>query len=200
MKSKMMRLIDLELGDVLRRHRFGRVAVSVLPTDAFHLTRSAVLRRFGWRLGRGALLASTPRLLGSGPLHRRLTVGAGVYVNSGAVWDLGAEIELGENVHIGQGVSLLTTTHKTGDATCRAGDLVHAPISVGAGSWIAAGTTVLAGSTIGAGSIVAAGCLVRSDVPANCLFGGVPGRVIRMLDDDIDELATDVVEQLATTA
>lgn len=172
-----------ECGDIFRLHRIGRYAVSLFPTDSLQLTRAAVLRLFGWNLGTGVQFASTPRLLGSGPLHRRITIGNGAYVNSGAVWELGAEIRIGENVHIGSGVSLLTTSHAIGDETCRAGELIRKPIVVGDGVWLSAGSMVLPGVTVGAGSIVAAGCVVRSDVPANCVFGGVPGRVLRRFDE-----------------
>lgn len=37
--------------------------------------------------------------------------------------------------------------------------------------------------TIGKNCIVAAGAVVTKDVPDNCLVGGVPARVICMLDE-----------------
>ena len=181
---KLRQTAYVELRDIVRWHRLGRWATAMLPDDTCHRSRVRVLRLFGWRIGHGTVLAATPRLLGSGDLHRRLTVGRDVYVNVGAVFELGADITIGDSVHIGQGVSLLTTTHAVGPAACRAGGIVRGPINVGAGTWIAAGSTVLAGVTIGEGSIVAAHCLVRDDVPDNCVFGGVPGRVIRSLDGD----------------
>lgn len=193
--QKLRQTIYVELRDIMRRHRLGRWATAILPMDTCHRSRVRILRRFGWKLGHGTVLAATPRLLGSGDLHHRLTVGRGVYVNVGAIFELGAEIEIGDHVHIGQGVSLLTTTHEVGPAACRAGGMFQSPITVGAGTWIAAGATVLAGVTIGEGVIIAAKCLVRNDVPDNCVFGGVPGRVIRFLDDELRTVApTHLVE------
>jgi maltose O-acetyltransferase len=180
--EKFRRTAFVELRDVVRAHRLGRWAAAMLPVDTCLRSRVRILRLFKWKLGDGTILSATPRLLGDGDLCRRLTVGRGVYVNIGAVWELGAEIEIGDHVHIGQSVSLLTTTHEFGPAECRAGDLVRSPIRVGAGTWIGAGATVLAGVRIGQGSIIASNCLVREDVPDNCVFGGVPGRVLQLLD------------------
>lgn len=183
--------VSVEMREIARWHRLGRWAAAVLPIDTCHALRVRVLRRFGWNIGEGTVLAATPRLLGSGDLRRRLTIGRLVYINVGAVFELGAEIEIGDRVRMGQGVSLLTTTHEVGDRACRAGARVDRPITVGAGSWIGVGSTVLPGVTIGEGSIVAAGCVVSDDVPPNCVFGGVPGRVIRTLTDN-EHVAADI--------
>jgi maltose O-acetyltransferase len=182
--QKLKQTLYVEFRDIVRWHRLGRMAAALLPSDTCHRSRVRVLRLFGWKIGHGTVLAATPRLLGSGDLHRRLDIGRWAYLNVDVVLELGDTIDIGDSVHIGQGVSLLTTTHEVGPASCRAGGMTQAPITVGAGTWIAAGSTVLAGVTIGSGSIIAANCLVRDDVPDNCVFGGVPGRVVRMLDDD----------------
>ena len=38
------------------------------------------------------------------------------------------------------------------------------------------------GVTIGENSVIAAGAVVTKDVPANCVAGGVPARVLKELD------------------
>jgi carbonic anhydrase/acetyltransferase-like protein (isoleucine patch superfamily) len=64
---------------------------------------------------------------------------------------------------------------------------------VGAGALIGIGAVVLGRAQIGAGSLVAAGSVVRpgARVPAGVLFAGVPGRVVRELNDDDRELFAD---------
>ncbi|TIQ08783.1 MAG: sugar O-acetyltransferase, partial [Mesorhizobium sp.] len=47
--------------------------------------------------------------------------------------------------------------------------------------WLCANVTVLKGVRIGARSVIAAGSVVTSDIPPNCLAGGVPCKVIRSL-------------------
>lgn len=189
MLAKVRRVLLYECADLFRAHRLGALLAALLPSSTFNYTRVYVLRLFGWNVEPGALFASTPQLLGSGRLLDRLTVGHGVFVNVGGIWDLGGAITIRDHVHLGPNVSLLTTTHEVGDKERRGGTLASRPITIGDGAWIGAGAIVLQGCTIGAGSIVAAGCVVRSDVPANCLFGGVPGRVLRRLDHNGDRSA-----------
>lgn len=49
--------------------------------------------------------------------------------------------------------------------------------------WVGMGAIILKGVTIGANSVVAAGSVVVSDIPANCLAGGNPARVLKLLGD-----------------
>lgn len=42
--------------------------------------------------------------------------------------------------------------------------------------------TILQGVTIGDNAIVAAGAVVTKDVPANAIVGGVPAKVIKMIE------------------
>lgn len=53
------------------------------------------------------------------------------------------------------------------------------PIVIGDRAWIGANATILTGVTIGENAVVAAGSVVTKDVPANCLVGGVPAKVIK---------------------
>lgn len=53
------------------------------------------------------------------------------------------------------------------------------PIFIGNKVWIGTNVTVLKGVKIGDGCVIAAGSLVTKDIPANCLAGGVPAKVIK---------------------
>lgn len=53
------------------------------------------------------------------------------------------------------------------------------PIIIEDNVWIGARSTILKGVTIGKNSVVAAGSIVTKDVPANCLVGGVPARILK---------------------
>jgi acetyltransferase-like isoleucine patch superfamily enzyme len=48
--------------------------------------------------------------------------------------------------------------------------------------WLGANVTILQGVTIGDNAIIAAGAVVTKDVPANAIVGGVPAKVIKMID------------------
>ena len=55
------------------------------------------------------------------------------------------------------------------------------PIIIGDNVWIGTGTIILPGVTIGDGAIVAAGSVVNKSVPENCIYGGNPAELIRLL-------------------
>ena len=52
--------------------------------------------------------------------------------------------------------------------------------------WIGGNVTILPGVTIGNNVVVAAGAVINKDVPDNTLVGGVPARVIKVIENDIN--------------
>jgi len=62
-----------------------------------------------------------------------------------------------------------------------------APVVIKDSVWIGSGAIILRGVTIGEGAAVAAGSVVTKDVPANTLVAGVPARVIRVLNQEIEK-------------
>ena len=65
----------------------------------------------------------------------------------------------------------------------RAGDNVYESIFVEKGVWIGANATILPGIRIEEGAIIAAGAVVTKNVKKNCLYGGVPAKLIKCLDN-----------------
>jgi maltose O-acetyltransferase len=62
-----------------------------------------------------------------------------------------------------------------------------APVRIGNDVWIGGNVTILPGVTIGNNVVVAAGAVVTKDVPDDSLVGGVPARLIREIENDVDE-------------
>ena len=87
--------------------------------------------------------------------HQEITIGRGVAISENfTIWDSDAHEIIG-----------------AGNPT--------APIVIGDRVWIGTSVTVLKGVTIGDGAIIAAGSLINKDIPANCLAGGVPAKVLK---------------------
>ena len=133
---------------------------------------------------------------------RFITLGAGSHLQRRctlyAIW--GDPIEIGTNVYIGAETMLWTGTHEVGPAVQRCGPGLTRPIKIGDGCWLGARVTVLGGVEIGAGCVIAAGALVNKDVPPNELWGGVPARLIRKLEEWSTRSTGGVPNSLGTLA
>jgi len=97
----------------------------------------------------------------------------------------------------------LTTLHADVGEPCLVGDRVgigHRAIVHGCrvedDVLVGMGAVVLTGAVLGRGSLVAAGAVVTEgvEIPPNSLVAGVPGRVIRELDDALRERIAGTVE------
>ena len=56
------------------------------------------------------------------------------------------------------------------------------PIVLKKNAWVGARAVILPGVTVGEGAVVASGAVVTKDVPARAIVGGVPAKVIKMID------------------
>ncbi len=141
--------------------------------------------RAGPRLGDGAWIAPSADVIGD------VTLGAHVSVWYQCVLrgDI-APISVGEDTNIQD----LTMVHVDVDRPCTIGARVgigHRAIIHGCDveddCLIGMGAVVLTDAVVGAGSVVAAGALVTEGtrVPPGSLVVGVPGRVVRAVDDDL---------------
>jgi acetyltransferase-like isoleucine patch superfamily enzyme len=119
----------------------------------------------------------------------KLYQGASIYVAPNAVLELKGEkgfmntnstlncfchIEIGDDCGIGDNVTIADSDHHSIN-----GKNPTAPIIIGNHVWICSNAMICAGVTIGDGSVVAAGAVVVNDVPAHCLVGGVPAKVLK---------------------
>lgn len=164
--------------------------MSLLPSDVGGRLRGRLLRLAGCDLHPNVIFSSKPRLLGEGNIAPRLHAGQGVVVNDRVTFELGADITLGPYVGLGPDVMILTTSHIIAEGEHRWGDSVLRPVEIHEGAWIGARAIVLPGVTVGASSVVGANSVVTKDVPPNVVVGGVPAKVIRVLEPGEDATAT----------
>jgi carbonic anhydrase/acetyltransferase-like protein (isoleucine patch superfamily) len=137
------------------------------------------------RLGEGAWVAPSADVVGD----VRLGAHTSVWYHCVLRGDI-APITVGDGTNIQD----LTVVHVDVDRPCRIGAGVgvgHRAILHGCdvedGCLVGMGAMILSHAVIGAGSVVAAGALVTEGtrVPPGSLVVGVPGRVVRPVDDDL---------------
>ena len=93
-------------------------------------------------------------------------------------------VRIGDDVLIGPGTVISAATHPLNAALRTEPNFICHPITIGNKVWIGANASILTGVTIGDNAVVAAGAVVTEDVPANALVGGVPAKVIKMIDNE----------------
>ncbi|MFG2146545.1 sugar O-acetyltransferase [Streptomyces sp. NPDC048696] len=110
-----------------------------------------------------------------------ISIGAGTFVNFGAVFLDTGRITVGADVQIGPNVQLLTPTHELDAARRREGWEKALPVTIGDNVWLGGGVIVCPGVTIGADTVVGAGAVVTRDLPGGVLAVGNPARLVREL-------------------
>lgn len=111
---------------------------------------------------------------------KNITIGKDVFINSGCHFQDQGGIVIGDGAFIGHNVVLATINHDLDPKNNRKNH--YAPITIGKNVWIGANATVLPGVSIGDWTVIGAGAVVTKDVPAKSVVGGVPARIIKMID------------------
>ena len=93
-----------------------------------------------------------------------------------------AEIRIGARVMLGPRVTIATAGHPLDPALRSTAAQFSAVVTIEDEVWVGANATVLPGVTIGRGSVVAAGAVVTRSVPPMRVVGGVPARVVRVIE------------------
>lgn len=136
-------------------------------------------RRAHWFYERGmkniAILISARAKRKTGvDIHPAAVIGNKVFIDHAVGVVIGETCEIGNNVTIYQGVTLGGTGKDVGKRHPTIGDDVM----------ISAGAKVLGPITIGKGSKIGAGSVVLKNVPPHCTVVGVPGRIVRMHNEN----------------
>ncbi len=116
---------------------------------------------------------------------KNITIGKDVFINSGCHFQDQGGIEIGDGTLIGHNVVLATINHDLNPKENRKNH--YAPIKIGAHVWIGSSATVLPGVTIGNYAVIAAGAVVTRDVPAMTVVGGVPAKVLKVIQEEKEE-------------
>lgn len=112
-----------------------------------------------------------------------ISIGSRCFINCNVTMLDTNYIEIGDDVLIGPGVVISAATHPLNAALRTEPKFISHPIKIGNKVWIGANASILSGVSIGDNAVVAAGAVVTKDVPANALVGGVPAKIINMIDN-----------------
>lgn len=96
------------------------------------------------------------------------------------------EVYIGDNVMIGPNTLITTVNHTLTPKGRREHLGIASPVNIGNDVWIGGNVTILPGITIGNNVVIAAGAVVTKDVPDNVLVGGVPARIIKEIENDVE--------------
>jgi acetyltransferase-like isoleucine patch superfamily enzyme len=151
---------------------------------ANNVLRPFFLRAFGLSFGPDCILCPGIQI------HSRkdqVSVGRQVFINRNCLFDGMAPVTIGDHCLIGYNVSFATSNHELVARRGSGRPVYGKPIVIEDYVWIGAHAVILAGVTVGRGAVVAAGAVVHRDVPPHTLVGGVPARVIRTIDNQLDD-------------
>lgn len=116
--------------------------------------------------------------------NANITIGNNVGMSSVVLW-AHESITIGDHVKIGGNSILIDTDSHNKDYLVRRGQYtdwgVSKPIVIEDDVFIGVNCIILKGVTIGARSIIAAGSVVTKSIPADCVAGGNPAKVIKSL-------------------
>ncbi len=117
-------------------------------------------------------------------------IGEGVWIGAFTLIDGQGGLTIGKGVNVSTGAAILTHSTVKRCVTERAfADLERKPVLIEDFVFIGENAVVLMGCTIGHHSVIGAGAVVLEDtvIPPYSMVVGVPGRVIRTIEKDIEQ-------------
>lgn len=118
--------------------------------------------------------------------NAKLSIGDNVGLSQISI-ECANSITIGDYVNIGAGCLLIDSNFHSTDWRIRrdrkldVSDAKTAPITIGNDVFIGAKTIVCKGVSIGDRAMIAAGSVVVNDIPANCIAGGNPCKILKTI-------------------
>lgn len=107
-----------------------------------------------------------------------LEIGDNVIISFDVKIDFSGGIKIGNNTVLSNKIIIETHNHGLNPLS----NPVYHDLVIGENVWIGMNSTILSGvRKIGDNSIIAAGSIVTKEVPENCIYGGIPAKLINNL-------------------
>lgn len=178
----MLKSMKTDLNTVLKKDPAARNRLEVFLTySGFHAIRMYRFAHFMYRHNYklvARMVSQFARFLTGIEIHPAAKIGNGVFIDHGAGVVIGETAEVGDDCTIYQGVTLGGTGKDKGKR--------HPTLEKGV--MVAAGAKILGPFTVGQHAKIGAGSVVLKEVPANATVVGVPGRVVRIKGERVDDL------------
>ena len=178
----MLSTIRKDLNTVMRHDPAARNKLEVFLTyGGFHaiiMHRFAhFLYRFNFKLT-ARIISQLARFITGIEIHPGAQIGDGFFIDHGTGVVIGETTIIGNNVTLYQGVTLGGTGKDKGKR--------HPTLEDGV--MVSAGAKILGPFTVGKNAKIGAGSIVLKEVPPNATVVGVPGRVVRIKGERVDDL------------
>jgi acetyltransferase-like isoleucine patch superfamily enzyme len=114
-----------------------------------------------------------------------ISIGNNVSIHPMCYIDGAGEIEIGNDVSIAYASSILTTNHTWNDSCIpiKYNKETFSKVKIDNDVWIGCGCRILAGVTLHRRSVIAAGAVVTVDVEPNSIYGGIPAKLIKKINE-----------------
>lgn len=113
-----------------------------------------------------------------------LEVGNKVDISKDVIIITKGGVKIGNRVLIGYRTQIHSGNHfipKKPEKIFESGEVLK-PVVIEDDVWIGGNCMILPGVTIGRGTVIAGGSVVTKDVPAYCIYGGNPARLIKQIE------------------
>jgi acetyltransferase-like isoleucine patch superfamily enzyme len=143
---------------------------------------------FSWEEKAEYVGAEESRIFDSATIIGDIKIGKNVWIGPECMMDGTGGLEIGNWVDISTGVKIYT--HDSVKRALSSGkyEMEYAPVSIGNNCFIGSEAVILKGVKIGDRCVVAANSLVNKSFPAGTIIGGVPAKVIGVVEivgDDV---------------
>lgn len=178
----MLKALKKELNSIMKHDPAARNRLEVFLTySGFHAIMFYRFAHFmylhNYKLT-ARIISQIARFLTGIEIHPGAQIGEGLFIDHGMGVVIGETTVIGNNVTLYQGVTLGGTGKDKGKR--------HPTIEDGV--MVSAGAKILGPFTVGQNAKIGAGSIVLKEVPANATVVGVPGRVVRIKGERIDDL------------
>jgi len=151
---------------------------TLLSTTKFFKLKNLLLNISGISVGYNSKIVG-PIKIGT---IASLKIGKECWIGSGLNIYGNGNVVIGDRCDLAPDISFVTGSHEIGDTNRRAGKGISYSIEVSDGCWIGARATIVGNIKINKSSIIGTSSLVNKNVLENTIVGGIPAKVIKVLE------------------